>query len=196
MRWRTHNKPTGIFRVFLFQLLILMSLGSVSCKSRYRQPEQEAKSPYPDQESIFRANQAILKQNDQSIRDQATIKGWKLSETGSGVFYQIFTASKKHPDQRIAPGDWVSLSYRLNLLDGTECYSSKGKGLKQFIVNKSEAEPGLHEAIQFLRPGDSALIIIPPHRAFGLTGDGNRIPPRAILVYEIHVDSVARPGSH
>ena len=59
-------------------------------------------------------------------------------------------------------------------------------------MEQSEAELGLHEAMKFLHPGDSARIVIPPQRAFGLTGDGNLIPPRAILVYEIRIDSVAR----
>ena len=108
------------------------------------------------------------------------------------IWKKLYNPKKNDESGEIEPGDGVSLTYNLNLLDGTPCYSSKEQGLKQFFVEKSDAEQGLHEAVQFMHPGDSALIIIPPHRAFGLTGDGNRIPPGAILVYEIRIDSLYR----
>lgn len=174
----------------LFMMVLTCSIGG--CKPKYRQPEKPSTGSYPDQESIFRANQSAIKKNAQSIRDQAALKGWKLTETGTGVFYQIIGLKEGGHSIRILPGDRVSLSFRVSLLDGTECYSSEINGLKQFVVEKSEAEQGLHEVVQLLYPGDSALVILPPHRAFGFAGDGNRIPPSAVLVYEIRIDSVAR----
>ena len=82
------------------------------------------------------------------------------------------------------------LDYRLELLDGTHLYSSTTDGLKRFIVDQSEAELGLHEAVKLLHPGDSARLVLPPHLAFGLMGDGNRIPKRATLVYHLKIVSV------
>lgn len=172
--------------------VMVSSFAVGGCKPKYRQQNEPVNRSFPDQESIYKLNQLMIKQNAQSIRDQAAIKGWNLIETGTGVFYQVYRLPKKDQLKKIESGDTVSLTYKLSLLDGTECYSSENLGLKQLIVEKSEAEPGLHEAVQLLQPGDSALVIIPPHRAFGLAGDGNRIPPRAILVYEIRIDSVAR----
>ncbi len=173
--------------IFLFVLLIALSPG---CKTKYRQQEPVAVDFRPDPESLYRANQKLIKDCDLKIRERAATNGWILSETGTGVFYQVI-GKPGSGKLKIEPGDRVSLDYRLSLLDGTTVYSSKANGLKQFIVDKSEAEPGLHEAIKFLSEGDSARVIIPPQRAFGLTGDGNLIPPGAILVYEIKVDSVA-----
>jgi FKBP-type peptidyl-prolyl cis-trans isomerase len=181
-----------IFKILVFVSVMVSSFAVGGCKPKYRQQNESLNSSFPDRESIYKSNQLMIKQNAQSIRDQAAIKGWDLIETGTGVFYQVYRLPKKDQLKKIEPGDRVSLTYKLSLLDGTECYSSKNQGLKQFIVEKSEAEPGLHEAVQLLHPGDSALVIIPPHRAFGLAGDGNRIPPRSILVYEIRIDSVAR----
>ncbi|MCX6224441.1 MAG: FKBP-type peptidyl-prolyl cis-trans isomerase [Bacteroidia bacterium] len=181
-------------RIKLLALLfVIVSIFSGSgCKPKYRQQEHQLKTSFPDQESIYRSNQLMIKENAKSIRDKAAIKEWNLTETGTGVFYQVFGFLKGDQSNKIEPGDRVSLTFKLTLLDGTECYSSEDQGLKQFVVEKSEAESGLHEAIQYLHPGDSALIIIPPHRAFGLIGDGKRIPPGAILVYEIRIDSVVR----
>jgi len=160
------------------------------CKPKYRQPEVQKKTVAQDQASVVKSNQQMIRQNAQMIRDQAAAKGWTLTETGTGVFYQRYPLKGSEPTRKIEPGDRVSLVYRVSLLNGVFCYSSEDKGLKQFVVEHSDAEPGLHEIIQLLHPGDSALVVIPPHRAFGLTGDGDRIPPRAVLVYDIRVDSV------
>ncbi|TSA34041.1 MAG: hypothetical protein D4R64_12820 [Porphyromonadaceae bacterium] len=189
---KTYQNLMRSFKFLVVLLIIVSSFAAGGCKPKYRQQDKPVNTSFPDQESIYRSNQLMIKQNAKSIRDQAAIKGWDLTETGTGVFYHLYNLLKKNKSKKIEPGDWVWLTYKLSLLDGTECYASEKQGLKQFVVEKSEAEPGLHEAMQYLHPGDSALVIIPPHRAFGLAGDGNRIPPRAILVYEIRIDSVAR----
>jgi FKBP-type peptidyl-prolyl cis-trans isomerase FkpA len=171
--------------------ILCMLLVFLACKPKYRQSDQPAIVQFPDQESIYKANQLSIQQNAKDIREKALAMGWILSETGTGVFFQQIGQGKDQT-RKIESGDQVLLTYQLCLLDGTFCYSSRFNGIKRFVVEKSEAEGGLHEAIQFLHPGDSALIVIPPYRAFGLAGDGDRIPPGAILVYEIRIDSVAR----
>jgi FKBP-type peptidyl-prolyl cis-trans isomerase len=52
-------------------------------------------------------------------------------------------------------------------------------------------ESGLHEAIQLLSPGDSALFVIPSYRAHGLIGDQDRIPMRSTLVYRVGLVAVS-----
>ena len=38
-----------------------------------------------------------------------------------------------------------------------------------------------------LRPGGQGTFIMPPFLGFGLKGDGNKIPSRSIIVYEIRI---------
>lgn len=173
-------------------IIVVLSLCCGNCKPKYRQQDKPVVPAVPDQESILRSNQLIIKHIAESIRNQAVIRSWKLTETGTGLFYQVLHHQKRTNSRNIESGDWVSLKYKISLLDGTVCYSSDNLGPKQFFVEKSEAVAGLHEAIQQMYPGDSALIVIPPQKAYGLAGDGNLIPPGAILVYEIRIDSVAR----
>ncbi len=180
------------FKLLAALLILGITISLSGCKQKYRRQEPPAAARFPDQESIFRANQLIIRKYATSISEKAASNGWHLSETGTGVFYQLIDRKRNTQQGNIETGDRISLSFKLSLLDGTLCYSSKKQGVKQFFVDKSEAEPGLHEAVKFLQPGDSARIIIPPQRAFGLTGDGNLIPPRAILVYEVRIDSVIR----
>lgn len=179
-------------KVLIFLLLIIFGFNLEGCKTKYRQQNIPEEITKPNTEQIFQSNQVMVKQNATLIRDQASKKGWKLTETGTGVFYQIIKPLANNQNKRIETGDGVVLTYRVGLIDGQECYSSNKQGLKRFVVEKSEAERGLHVAVKLMYPGDSALVVIPPHMAFGLTGDGDQIPPRAILVYEIRIDSVFR----
>ena len=55
----------------------------------------------------------------------------------------------------------------------------------RFLVEMDDVESGLHEAIQLMSPGDSAVVLIPSYRAHGLIGDQDRIPMRSSLVYHI-----------
>ena len=59
-----------------------------------------------------------------------------------------------------------------------------------FLVCRDEVESGLHEAIQYLKVGDKAKVIIPSHLAHGIAGDFEKIPPRSTIIYDIHLIAV------
>jgi FKBP-type peptidyl-prolyl cis-trans isomerase len=180
------------FKIAVIILFSLILCSGIGCKPKYRQADVPTQDSLPDKEAIIKANQQIVRDNIKTIRDSAVNRKWNLVQTGTGVFYHRYDEKPGPRAGKISPGDRVSLVYKLSLLDGTECYSSSNSGVKQFVVEKSEAEAGLHEVVQLLQPGDSARIVIPPHRAFGLVGDGNRIPSQATLVYEIRIIAVGQ----
>jgi len=41
-----------------------------------------------------------------------------------------------------------------------------------------------------MQEGSDYLFIVPPYLAFGLTGDGAKIPGRAILIYRIRIRDI------
>ena len=51
-------------------------------------------------------------------------------------------------------------------------------------------ESGLEEGILLMKTGGKAKFILPPHLAYGLPGDGKKIPARAILVYDVELLSI------
>ena len=81
------------------------------------------------------------------------------------------------------------IKYNVTLLDGTECYSTDDE-VEEFIVDKDYVEAGLHEGIQFMSPGDKAILILPSHLAHGLAGDLKKIPFRSSIVYDIELIAV------
>ena len=76
------------------------------------------------------------------------------------------------------------------MLDGKLCYSSDKNGPKTFKVDFDNVETGIHQGIKLMREGEKAIFILPSHLAHGLTGDNDKIPPKASVYYEVEVLSV------
>ena len=112
--------------------------------------------------------------------------------TGTGLRYQILKANPK--GKQIISTDIVTVEYKVSLLDGTLCYSSKKKGPKTFKVDFDNVEDGIHEGIKLMHEGEKGIFILPSHLAHGLTGDNDMIPPKASVLYEIEVLSVKGSG--
>jgi FKBP-type peptidyl-prolyl cis-trans isomerase len=61
--------------------------------------------------------------------------------------------------------------------------------IDEFIVDKSNVETGVQEAIKLMKVGDRAKLIIPAHLAHGITGDMNKIPPISTLIVDLKLYS-------
>ena len=110
-----------------------------------------------------------------------------MQTTGTGLRYMIYERGK---GEKTATGKVVTLAYTVSLLDSTVCYSSKQLGHKKFRLGHSEEERGLEEGVLLMCIGDKARLILPSHLAHGLTGDGDCIPFRAIILYDIELIDV------
>jgi FKBP-type peptidyl-prolyl cis-trans isomerase len=141
-------------------------------------------------DTLINYNKGATRTEDQEIRDYAARYGWDMITTSTGLRYLIY---KRGSGPEAKPGKIAIIRYRETLLNGNPVASSDSIGLKQFPVGHGEAEPGLQEAIQLMRTGDRAKVIIPSHLAFGLLGDGDRVPPGASLVYDIELVAVKDP---
>lgn len=138
-------------------------------------------------EALVGANRILVKKDDEKIKAYIRRHNWKMQQTASGLWFMILESGH---GENAGTGKIITLDYNLDLLDGSHCYSSDSLGAKQFMIGQGGVESGLEEGVLLLREGSSARLIIPPHLAHGLTGDGSRIPARAIIVYEITVKKI------
>ena len=126
-------------------------------------------------------------------KDQQIIKGYNerhelnMKESGTGLWFKVIG---KGEGEAAAEGKTATINYKVSLLDGTECYNSAVDGVKTFTIGRGGVESGLEEGILMLNEGGKAKFIMPPHLAYGLPGDGDKIPPRAIIVYDVEVVSI------
>ena len=138
-------------------------------------------------EALVGANRILVKKDQERIKSFIERKGWEMKETQTGLWYQIYHDGNGDLAQ---PGMMISLAYTVSLLDGSLCYDSDSLGCKNFKIGQGGVESGLEEGVLLLREGDQARFIMPPHLAHGLTGDGNAIPPRSIILYDVEVVSL------
>ncbi len=98
----------------------------------------------------------------------------KYIQSTKGFWY---TYIKKINEQTQSPqkGDVVTISYDIKNLKGGLLYSKESLGIKQYKVDKEDFISGLQDGIKLMKKGESITFVIPSYRAFGLTGDGNKI---------------------
>ncbi|HOP02915.1 MAG TPA: FKBP-type peptidyl-prolyl cis-trans isomerase [Tenuifilaceae bacterium] len=168
-------------------LLILAIISAVSgCRN---QAETEKRIPAAEVKKTLReVNKALVDKDKEQI--EAYIERHNLDgmrSNGAGLYYLVWGDST---GKKVEEGSIVILNYKVKLLDGTLCYSSDGQDAKEFVVGQGGVEAGLDMGVRLLRKGQRGKFILPPHLAHGLIGDSNKIPPRAIIVYDVHLLNV------
>lgn len=119
--------------------------------------------------------------NDDEVIDSYIFRHqWTMQKTGSGLRYLIY---KKGEGKTLEKGNIVQLKYTVELINGIKI----DNGTKNFEVGHGGVESGIEEAMLLLKKGDKAKLILPPHLAFGLLGDENKVPKHATLIYDIEV---------
>lgn len=146
--------------------------------------------PRPYKESLMEANKHLTRTERTDIIRYIDRHGWEMDTTGSGLRYMIY---EQGSGPKVLSGQVVRFNYQVSLLTGKVCYTSEERGAKEFLVGKGGVERGLEEAVLLLRVGDSARIILPSHLAFGLLGDDDCIPKKAVVVYDIEILKVKQP---
>jgi FKBP-type peptidyl-prolyl cis-trans isomerase len=139
-------------------------------------------------DTLMRGNRDAVRLEDRDIALYVKRIGANTVRTDRGVHVQMIR-DVEGPTAR--PEQWAAVNYRVELLNGDTAYTSASEGPESFLIEMDDVESGLHEAIQLLSPGDSALFIIPSYRAHGLVGDMDRIPMRSTVVYHIGLVKVS-----
>ncbi|MBW6500563.1 MAG: FKBP-type peptidyl-prolyl cis-trans isomerase [Bacteroidales bacterium] len=160
---------------------LLIFLALASCSNR---KEAGNINTRPGKSEMAELNRYLVQKDRERIENYIERKNLKMEVTSTGLWYYIMRAGEGN---LFGDNDRVVFDYECTLLDGTFCYSSKESGPRDVILGRAELEAGLNEGLRMLRPGAGALFIMPPYLAFGLPGDGKKIPPRSVIVYEVSV---------
>jgi len=143
-------------------------------------------------DTLLSINRRIVRNESQDINDFIARYGWEMSVSATGLRYNIY---QKGAGPAAKKGQIAVIAYTLRLLDGSEIDRTLPDAPKEFVIGHGGVESGLEEAILMLHQGDRARFILPSYLAFGLLGDQDKIPPRAALVYDIHLTDLKNiPG--
>jgi FKBP-type peptidyl-prolyl cis-trans isomerase len=167
-----------LFNSCLLVIILLVS----SCKQH---PQLPSNRPQPDeeQENLIALNQAIVSDESDKIERYIAQNHLPLKKDSLGFWCSpdlIGSVSTPKAEQS------VTYQYRISLLDGHPCYSNLNSSRKTTIrLGKGESFSGLDLAIRKMKVGEQADFIFPSILAFGVSGDGHRIPPYSPLVCTI-----------
>jgi peptidyl-prolyl cis-trans isomerase A (cyclophilin A) len=110
----------------------------------------------------------------------------KSVETPTGLRYTILQSANegKNPEE----GDLVSVHYCGMMPNGKIFDDSFQRGEPiEFTLGRGQVIAGWDEGIGYLKKGERAILIIPPHLAYGERGAGGVIPPNATLIFEVEL---------
>jgi FKBP-type peptidyl-prolyl cis-trans isomerase len=179
---------SGIEKRFFLPASMILILAS--CQSGGDKDQTKSFNKEQVKQQFVKANQlVVVKENDEMDYYQKS-HNMPFVRTASGIRYHVYDPSRK--GDSIKTDDVITINYTVFLLDGTECYSSKTDGAKEFKVGMENMENGLHKAVLFLKSGDKARILIPSHLAHGLLGDSKKIPPQSPILYDLEILSVKK----
>src|SRR5512140_386679 len=101
---------------------------------------------------------------------------------------KITTGAGAAPKQ----GETVTVHYTGWLTDGSKFDSSVDRDEPfSFVLGTGQVIQGWDQGVAGMRVGDKARLTIPPELAYGEQGYPGAIPPRATLVFEVELLSIA-----
>lgn len=103
--------------------------------------------------------------------------------TGTGLQYQVLRSAA---GGKPGPLDKVRVHYAGSLTDGTEFDSSIARG-RPAEFPLSGVIRGWTEGLQLMPTGAKFRFFIPPELGYGEAGAGGRIPPNAVLIFDVEL---------
>lgn len=143
------------------------------------QVERQQEDPY--KENMINANKYIASSEKTQIEGYVSRHQWNMVQLSNGVWLQEYQVGK---GSKIDFEDTVTIKYHIEALNGSTFYDNEEATI---VVGRQQATVGLDRALMELRHGSKARIILPSDLGYGVVGDGDRIPSRAVLIYDIQV---------
>lgn len=111
-----------------------------------------------------------------------------MTRTESGLYYQDLVVGEGPGAEA---GDSVTVRYAGYLTTGVQF---DARELGPFELGGLGLIPGFVEGVEGMAVGGARKIVIPPDLAYGNQGNG-RIPPGAILIFDLELLELTRPES-
>jgi len=110
---------------------------------------------------------------------------WAADEEPTELKVEVVSAPDSC-DRKSGRGDMMTMHYRGTLLDGTEFDSSYSRSDPfKFQLGVGQVIKGWDEGLLDMCVGEKRKLTIPSHLGYGEAGAGDRIPPKATLVFDV-----------
>lgn len=169
-------------KLILYTFIALIFLQCTNERKKTNEITFKDKEEY--KEIMILSHQAFLLKEKERIDAYIDSTGKDFEKTGTGLRYHVY---KNGEGEKLVKGDIAVLKYKQYLLNGTELYLEDSSKVKELMVDFENVESGLNEALKYLSVGDKALLIIPAHLAYGITGDQKEISSQSTLLFDVNL---------
>lgn len=127
--------------------------------------------------------------DDQLLQDYFKKNNITATKTASGLYYQIKVNGLGNFAR---PGATVTMNYLGKTLDGKAFDSNTDPQFGHvapfsFPLGAGRVIKGWEEGVQLLKLGSKATFFIPSGLAYGERGSGGKIPPNAVLIFDVEL---------
>lgn len=160
--------------------LIVLLLTTAAC-DRTPVIDVTHQSGDPLKENMINANKYIANAEDTEIENYIRRHNWSMRTLANGERLQVYASGS---GAFVGYEDSVTVRYRLEALNGSVFYDSQEE---TFVAGRHQTVVGLDHAVMQLRRGSKARLILPSALGYGVMGDGDRVPSRAVLIYDLEI---------
>lgn len=165
--------------IFPFYFITVMCLFLSSCHDRTPVIDLQPDNSIRYKENMINANRVVIQSEATQIEGYVQRRKMSTKALPCGALYSEYAHGDSSP---INPEDTVVVGYRLEALDGTPFYTRQTDTL---VVGHREVTQALDDLLLQLNYGSKAWLIAPSNTAYGVAGDGDRVPSRTIVIYNI-----------
>lgn len=162
----------------ILPLLTLLTLLASACGDNVPIIEVEDQS-VKLKENMINANKLVIQSENTQIDSYIQRHGWNMQSLPCGARYCITHAGS---GISVRSDDTIAVTYRLETLDETPIYT---KQVDTLVVGRLQVTQALDDLLPLLRSDSEAILIAPSNCAYGVAGDGDRVPSRTVIVYKI-----------
>lgn len=167
-------------RPLFYTAIVLTAVVLTSCDNTpVINVPQEGSNNY--KENMINANKVIAQSEHTQITNYIERHGWQMTQLSNGEWIEEYQKGKGSP---ISYEDSCHVRYRLEALNGKVIYDGQEE---TFVVGRNQTTVGLDRAVMEFRRGSKARIIAPSDLGYGVAGDGDRVPSRTVLIYDLEV---------
>jgi len=124
---------------------------------------------------IIEENKKLNELENQKIQRLISLDSTRIYQTSLKGFWYVYTTKITESNSLPKKGNIVTIQYDILDLNGNIIYDKAFLGLKKYVVDKEDFIPGLQDGIKLMKIGETITFVIPSYRAFGVSGDGNKI---------------------
>ena len=170
-------------------LMLLLTL--VSCVN------PEPRRPVTHNSSTFMAESVKLNKKINSVQDIA-IKYYIVQDSvndylsSSNGFRYSYLYQIKEDRNKPKINDEVFFEYEISDLSDKVLYSKEDLGINSYLIDKEDVESGLQNGLKLMKEGEEVKFIFPSFKAFGFSGNQEKIGINQPLVYKVKLNKIVK----